>query len=126
VEQSTVVRAEAGAELLYWDGWADGRTSSGERSVFSSIVNSLEVEWEGEVVFRERWRITGEAQQNPHPSGFQGACQWHLGLAAGPASVEELQTRVRDWQADGAHAECGELAPGVWLARVLAFRPHAG
>ena len=125
VVQSTELRAEPGAELLYWDGWADGRTSSGERSEFGSITSSLEVVWDGQAVFRERWALTGEAQKSSPLSGFQGACQWHLGVAVGPQSIDDLQLRVQAWRLDGAHAECGELVSGIWIARVLAFRPYS-
>lgn len=124
IEQTVEVWAAPGAELLYWDGWADGRTASGERSRFSRLANRLEFRWNDRVLFRECWSLGPEAPSSSDPAGLQGACQWHLGLAAGPRSIEALVTRVRLWKQRGQVAEVDELAEGVYLARVLTRVAH--
>lgn len=124
IEQTVEVRAAPGAELLYWDAWADGRTASGERSRFASLSNHLEFSWDGRVLFRESWSLGPEAPSSPDPAGLQGACQWHLGLAAGKSSIEALVRRVRLWKHRGQVAEVDELTEGVYLARVLTTVAH--
>lgn len=124
IDQSVWIEGEPGAELLYWDGWADGRTASGERGAFARISNQLEVRWGGKIVFRERWSLDGGRPGLPDPAGFQGACQWHLALAAGPESIHELVARIQAWQAAGEAAEWGDLGDGLVIGRVLARRPR--
>lgn len=125
IDQSVEVVGAPGTELLYWDGWTDGRTSSGERGAFSRLSNHLEVKWDGRTVFRERWSLEGTGV-GPlvDPAGFQGACQWHLALAAGPLSIEVLAARIAAWKAAGETAEWGELDDGLVVGRVLARRPR--
>lgn len=124
IEQTVEMWAAPGAELLYWDGWADGRTASGERSRFAQLSNRLEFRWDERVLFRESWSLGPRAPSSPDPAGLQGACQWHLGLAAGPLSTEALVARVRLWKQRGQVAEVDELAEGVYLARVLTQVAH--
>lgn len=123
IDQSVEIVGEPGAELLYWDGWADGRTSSGERGEFEQLSNQLVVQWGGRTVFRERWSLRTGAGPND-PAGFQGACQWHLALAAGPGSHAALKARIAAWKAAGETAEWGELDDNLIVARVLARRPR--
>lgn len=124
VEQTTVLEVATGAELLFWDGWADGRTSAGERGAFASLSNRLELRLDGRLVFQERWTLTGtERAAQPDPAGFQGACQWYLGLAAGEVSRQALADRVNVWREAGERVEMGELDEDLWIARVLSQRP---
>jgi len=126
VEQSTELQIQTGAEFLYWDGWADGRTSSGERGAFGTLSNRLDLVLDGRLRFRERWSYEGvRPSGETDPAGFQGACQWHVGLALGAASLRALQQRTALWVSAGETAECGELDEGLWIARVLCKRPRA-
>ncbi len=126
VEQSTELRIQTGGELLYWDSWADGRTSSGERGSFGSLSNRLDLILDGRLRFRERWLFEGRlASLNSDPAGFQGACQWHLGLALGATALRALQERAALWASAGETVELGELDEGLWIARVLCQRPRA-
>ena len=124
VDQETVIEAASDAELLYWDGWSDGRTASGERGLFASVSNRFELRLEGRLVFQECWTLEGGARRSPDPAGLQGACQWWLGLAVGANSRDALTARVDRWKAAGETAEQSELAEGVWLARALLQRPR--
>jgi urease accessory protein UreH len=124
VDQEVVIETSSGAELLYWDGWSDGRTASGERGQFSTLANRLEFHVDSRLVFQERWTVEGGSRGVPDPAGLQGACQWWLGLAVGARSKEELSARVTRWKSLGETAECGELADGIWLARALLSRPR--
>lgn len=123
IEQLTQLVVEPGAECLFWDGWADGRTSSGEHWEFESLSSHWELVWAGRT-FQERWTVRrGDGGQGLDPAGFQGACQWHLGLAAGELSRQAMADRVQSWRDGGAVAEMGELDPGLWVARALFRRP---
>lgn len=124
IEQTVMISLEPGVEFLYWDGWIDGRAASGERGGFSSISNDLEVRWDGRAVFRERWTLQGGGPGGPDPAGFHGACQWHLGIAAGPQSTRLLIDRVRTWQALGEMAEWGDHGE-LMVARVLSRQARA-
>jgi len=120
IDQKTRLTVGLGAEFLYWDGWADGRTASGERKAFKVLSNHLELSWGGRIVFRERWTLLGtQLPPDTDPAGYGGACQWHLGLASGPISRLELAERVSAWVQAGQAAEMGELASGLWIARAL-------
>jgi len=126
VDQTVEIDVASGADFTYWDGWADGRTGSGERGAFGSMANHLEFRLDGRVIFRERWRLEGGSTLfagKPDPAGFGGACQWFLGLAVGDQGKESLRLRVERWTAAGDPAEFGELAEGVWIARALPRRP---
>ena len=126
IDQSVELNGEPGTELFYWDGWSDGRTSSGERGAFERLTSRLEVRWGGRTVFQERWTLVG-AGPGPtlDPAGFQGACQWHLAIAGGPASTLALKARVEAWKATGEAAEWGDLDDGLVIGRVLARRPRS-
>ena len=124
IEQTTQLEVHPGAELLFWDGWTDGRTSSGERGEFASLSNRLELRRDGQLIFQERWTVEGAVPvEGPDPAGLQGACQWHLGLAAGELSRQALANRVESWRAVGERVEMGELGDDLWIARVLSQRP---
>jgi urease accessory protein UreH len=124
VDQEVVIEAASGSELLYWDGWSDGRTASGERGLYAALSNRLEFRVDGRLTFQERWTIEGGTRADPDPAGLRGACQWWLGLAVGEESRAALAARVERWQSAGESAEYGELADGVWLARALLRRPR--
>ena len=125
IEQEVSIWLTPGVEFLYWDGWIDGRAASGERGGFSSISNDLEVRWDGRAVFRERWTLRGGVPDGKlDPAGFHGACQWHLGLAAGPESTRQLIDRVRAWQSLGEMAEWGDHGK-LTVARVLGRQARA-
>jgi urease accessory protein UreH len=128
VDQVVEIEAASDSDFLYWDGWSDGRTASGERGAFASLANQLEFRLDGHLLFQERWNLLGRTSRSPFsgpdPAGFQGACQWFLGLAVGPGAHQKLLHRVEAWKAAGDPAEAGELAPGVWVARALPRRPR--
>lgn len=124
VDQEVVIETASDGELLYWDGWSDGRTASGERGLFASLSNRLELRVEGRLVFQERWTLQGGTRADPDPAGLRGACQWWLGLAVGLRSHEALAARVAQWRDAGETAEHGELTDGVSIARALLQRPR--
>jgi urease accessory protein UreH len=124
VVQDVVIDAASGSELLFWDGWSDGRTASGERGLYASLANRLEFRLDGRLLFQERWNVAGGRREQPDPAGLQGACQWWLGLAVGDGPCAELAARAERWRGLGESAECGELAEGVWIARALLARPR--
>ncbi len=124
VDQETVIESVSGSELLYWDGWSDGRTASGERGLFASLASRLELRLDGRLVFQERWNLPGGVRHLPDPAGLSGACQWWLGIGVGAAAHEALATKVSAWKTAGETAECAELADDVWLARALLRRPR--
>jgi urease accessory protein UreH len=126
VDQAVELNVASDAEFLYWDGWTNGRTASGEDRAYESLANYLEFRLDGRRIFQERWTLEGGSAAGfggPDPAGFQGACQWFLGLAVGPESHGALTRRVDAWKASGAAAEVGELVPGAWVARALPHRP---
>lgn len=128
VDQAVAIEVASGADFLYWDGWTDGRTGSGERGAFASLANQLEFRLDGHLIFQERWTWLGRASRpgfsGPDPAGFQEGCQWFLGLAVGPGAHRELTRRVEFWKAAGDPAEVGALAQDVWVARALPRRPR--
>jgi urease accessory protein UreH len=127
VAQTTDIHARTGAELLFWDSWADGRTMSGERAAFGSVSSQLGLMIDDRLVFRESWLFRpGRPIAGGDLAGFQGCCQWHLGLAMGARAHRALRERVAAWKSCGDPAECGELAPGVLMARALCKTPRAG
>jgi urease accessory protein UreH len=127
VDQSVEIDAASGSDFVFWDGWSDGRTGSGERGAFTSLASQLEFRVDGRRVFQERWRLAGASasgRDQPDPAGLQGACQWLLGLAVGDWGRKQLLDRVESSKASGDAAELGELAQGVWIARALSRRPR--
>ena len=116
-ELQTCIELQGDARLLYWDIVAVGRPAAGERFERGHFQSRLDVRRDGQLLWHERQRITGNDGLLDSPIGLDGKPVFATLLITGTIDTlllercRVLPTRVR-----------GDLTqlPGLVVARCLA------
>ena len=116
-ELSTQIDLVGDARLCYWDIVALGRPASGERFDSGHFQAQLEIRRDGQLIWHERQRITGNDGLLDSPIGLAGQPVFATLLITGEIDAELLE-RCREMPS----AVRGDLSqlPGVVVARCLA------
>jgi urease accessory protein len=116
-ELTTRIELHGDARLLYWDMVALGRPASGERFERGHFQSQVEIRRDGQLLWHERQRITGNDGLLDSPIGLDGKTVFATLLVTGEASSERLEA-CRTLQ----HPVRGDLTqlPGLLVARCLA------
>lgn len=116
-ELTTRIELHGNARLLYWDMVALGRPASGERFERGHFQSQVEIRRDGQLLWHERQRITGNDGLLDSPIGLDGKTVFATLLVTGEASSERLEA-CRTLQ----HPVRGDLTqlPGLLVARCLA------
>lgn len=116
-ELTTRIELHGDARLLFWDMVALGRPASGERFERGHFQSQVEIRRDGQLLWHERQRITGNDGLLDSPIGLDGKTVFATLLVTGEASSERLEA-CRTLQ----HPVRGDLTqlPGLLVARCLA------
>lgn len=120
--QATVIRAEPGAELLFFEALAPGRVASGEVFAFGSLRWETDL-WVGETLAaRERYLLEpgGPAVrtlQRAFLTAYYASCLVVTDRL--PAAHPCWQT-IHDWQRDDLWIGASPLTHGGWVIKLLA------
>jgi urease accessory protein len=116
-ELTTRIELHGDARVLYWDMVALGRPASGERFDLGHFQSQVEIRRNGQLLWHERQRITGNDGLLDSPIGLGGKPVFATLLVTGEASSELLEV-CRSL----GHPVRGDLTqlPGLLVARCLA------
>lgn len=116
-ELTTTIELEAGAQLFYWDMVALGRPAADERFDAGHFQSRVDIRRDGELLWHECQRLTGDDGLLDSPIGLAGQPVFATLIASGEIDAEMLErcrmlpNRVR-----------GDLTqlPGLIIGRCLA------
>jgi urease accessory protein len=116
-ELSARIDLEGDARLFYWDMVALGRPASGERFDAGHFQSRLDIRRDGQLLWHERQRVTGDDGLLESPIGLAGQPVFATLIVTGEVDADLLQ-RCRDvpGQVSGNLTQL----PGLLLARCLA------
>jgi urease accessory protein len=120
--QSTVIRAEAGAELLFFEALAPGRVASGEVFAYGSLQWETDV-WVGEALAaRERYRLVPEGEavralRRAFPEAYYASC---LVVTDRLPASHPCWREIHGWQGEDLWIGAGALAYGGHAIKLLA------
>lgn len=116
-ELNTEIDLHDDAKLLYWDIIALGRPASGERFDTGHFQSQLNIRRDGELLWHECQRVTGNDGLLDSPIGLDGKPVFATLLVTGEISSELLE-HCRSLNSP----VCGDLTqlPGLLVARCLA------
>ncbi|WP_277961588.1 urease accessory protein UreD [Pseudomonas sp. RIT-To-2] len=116
-ELATTIDLEGDARLFYWDVVALGRPAADERFERGHFQSRLDVRRDGQLLWHERQRVTGNDGLLDSPMGLAGHTVFATLLVSADVSPELLeQCRAFKGQVRG---DLSQL-PGVLVARCLA------
>ncbi|TWC41289.1 urease accessory protein [Pseudomonas sp. SJZ079] len=120
-ELHTEIQLLGDARLCYWDMVALGRPASGERFDQGHFQAQLDIRRDGQLLWHERQRITGDDGLLDSPIGLNGQPVFATLLLSGEIDAELLQ-RCRELPAAVQARVRGDLSqlPGLLVARCLA------
>jgi urease accessory protein len=120
-ELHTEIQLLGDARLCYWDMVALGRPASGERFDQGHFQAQLNIRRDGQLLWHERQRITGDDGLLDSPIGLNGQPVFATLLISGEIDHELLQ-RCRELPAAVQGQVRGDLSqlPGLLVARCLA------
>lgn len=120
-ELHTDIQLLGDARLCYWDMVALGRPASGERFDQGHVQAQLDIRRDGQLLWHERQRITGDDDLLDSPIGLNGQPVFATLLISGEIDHELLQ-RCRELPAVVQAQIRGDLSqlPGLLMARCLA------
>ncbi len=120
--QQTVISAESGAHVLYFETLAPGRVASGEVFRYARLNLGMDVSYAGVRVLHERSQIAMDSPSlcglnTLFPASYFGHC-----LAIGPSFMVEtgLETALSSLSGDGVFLGRSRLATGGWVVKMLA------
>lgn len=116
-ELSTRIDLEGDARLCYWDMVALGRPASGERFTSGHFQAQLEIRRDGQLLWHERQRISGNDGLLDSPIGLDGQPVFATLLISGEIDAELLE-RCRTLTGP-VRGDLSQL-PGLLVARCLA------
>ncbi|MBD9485508.1 urease accessory protein UreD [Pseudomonas sp. PDM14] len=120
-ELSTRIELSGDARLFYWDMVALGRPAAGERFDSGYFQSHLDIRRDGQLLWHERQRITGDDGLLDSPIGLDGHPVFATLLLSGTLDGELLE-RCRELPAVTRGQLRGDLSqlPGLIVARCLA------
>lgn len=109
--QMVEINLAQGASLDYQDQWCAGRIAMGEAWNFSSFDYRLEIMVDGELTYREKWRLEPSAQSLGNSvicgefTHFRTRCIFNPGSAMGLAEESQLPSsrRSKSWSMQRDH-----------------------
>ncbi|WP_018928450.1 urease accessory protein UreD [Pseudomonas umsongensis] len=116
-ELSTSIDLEGDARLFYWDVVALGRPASGERFDLGHFQAHLDIRRDGQLLWHERQRITGDDGLLDSPIGLDGQPVFATLLVTGEIDSELLE-KCRSLPNE-VRGDLTQL-PGLLVARCLA------
>ncbi len=116
-ELNTRIDLEGDARLCYWDMVVLGRPASGERFDAGYFQSRLELRRDGQLLWHERQRVTGDDGLLDSPIGLDGQPVFATLIISGELDAELLQ-RCRETPSQ-VRGDLTQL-PGLLLARCLA------
>ena len=118
--QRTVIEAEQGAQVIYFETLAPGRVASGEILAYQQLDLALDVSYGGKAIVRERCRITpGSASVAALTTHFPGAYYGQC-LALGPPFFGDVCSSLEALNGASVVLGASKLAAGGWSAKILA------
>ncbi|WP_166357766.1 urease accessory protein UreD [Pseudomonas akapageensis] len=117
-ELTTRIDLQGDARLFYWDMVALGRPASGERFERGHFQSHLDIRRDGQLLWHERQRITGNDGLLDSPIGLGGHPVFATLLVTGEIDAALLQ-RCRSLP-NRVRGDLSQL-PGLLVARCLAF-----
>ncbi len=120
-ELSTRIDLTSDARLFYWDMIALGRPAAGERFDSGYFQSHLDIRRDGQLLWHERQRITGDDGLLDSPIGLDGHPVFATLLLSGTLDADLLE-RCRELSAVTSGQLRGDLSqlPGLIVARCLA------
>jgi urease accessory protein len=120
--QATRLVVEEGGEAVYWDAFTPGRVGRGERWAWRRLRVSLEVDYAGEPVLRERLDAAGAelaaaAEFHRTPDAFFGTM---VILSARLVAGSPILEAIRALHVGGRWVGVSALRRGGWIVRVIA------
>lgn len=121
--QRTEVRVERGGELLFFESMAPGRVAMGEVFAFTELVWATDLRLAGDLIARERYRLTPEAEsvrawRTRFAAGYYASC---FVVTPRLARDSACWHRIHALHESNAWIGCGTLCEeGAWVIKVLA------
>jgi len=121
--QRTELRVERGGELLFFESLAPGRVAMGEAFAFTELVWATDVLLAGELIARERYRLTPHAEsvrawRTQFAAGYYASC---FVVTPRLAPDSACWQRIHELHESDAWIGCGALrGEGAWVIKVLA------
>lgn len=120
--QRTLLRVEDGGEALFFETLAPGRVAMGEVFAFTSLDWETDVFHAGELVARERYRLTPTSEniralRAQFPTGYYASC---FVLSPVLTADSPCWRAIHELHDADCWIGCGPLRHGGWVIKLLA------